>query len=100
MVMNVPVNSSTQPSILVSYTRQQTSGSLIAIKDTNGNALLEYTSKNAYSYSGFTSRSFRIGETYTLFINDEKRTDIRLNNIVTSIGDDGGAYNSGRGGRF
>ena len=87
----------TQPVILVSYTRQQASGSVIAIKDQNENTLLEYTSKTAFSYSGFTSPHFSIGETYSLFINGEKRTDIRLNNIGTGISDTGGTYNQGRG---
>jgi len=88
---------STQPAILVSYARQQASGSVIAIKDSEGKTLLEYTSKVSYSMSGFTSPSFKIGETYSLFINGEKRTDIKLNGIVTSIGDNGGYYNGGRG---
>jgi phage baseplate assembly protein gpV len=88
---------STQPVLFVSYARQQPSGSAIAIKDSRGNTLLEYTSKTAYSYSGFTSPSFRTGETYSLFINNEKRVDIRLTGILTSIGDSGGAYSGGRG---
>jgi len=89
---------STQPVLFVSYTRQQPSGSVIAVKDSRGNTLLEYTSKTAYSYSGFTSPSFKTGETYSLFINGSKRIDVRLTSAVTSIGDDGRAYNGGRGG--
>ncbi|MDR1836336.1 MAG: carbohydrate-binding domain-containing protein [Treponema sp.] len=89
---------STQPVLFVSYTRQQASGSVIAIKDSRGNTLLEYTSKTAYSYSGFTSPSFKTGETYSLFINGSKRVDIRLAGMITSIGDDGRAYSGGRGG--
>ncbi|MDR1560604.1 MAG: carbohydrate-binding domain-containing protein [Clostridiales bacterium] len=90
---------STQPAILVSYTAQQDSGSIIAIKDANGNTLLEYTSKNSYSLSGFTSPEFKQGETYSLFIDGEKQVDIKLENTVTSISDDGGAYSGGgRGG--
>jgi hypothetical protein len=95
-ILNVSQNS-TQPVILVSYARQQPSGSIIAIKDSNGKALLEYTSRIACSVSGFTSPSFKIGGTYYLFINGEKRTDIKLNGIITSIGDNGGYYNGGRG---
>lgn len=90
-------DNSTQPVLLVSYTEQQPSGSVIAIKDSMGNTLLEYESKNAYSMSGFTSPLFEIGKTYSLLIDGEKRTDITLSDIVSSINDDGGAY-SGRGG--
>ena len=95
-VLNASSNS-TQATILVSYTQEQSSGSVIAIKDERGNTILEYTGKNSFSMSGFTSAQFKVGETYTLFVNGEKRTDITLSSIVTSIGDDGGTYNAGRG---
>ena len=88
---------STQPFIFVSYSGQQPSGSVIAVKDSTGKALLEYTSKTSYTLSGFTSPSFKTGETYSLFINGEKRTDIKLSAIITRIGDNGGAYTGDRG---
>jgi len=87
--------SSTQPVLFVSYNRQQPSGSVIAVKDARGNTLIEYTSKTAYSMSGFTSPSFKVGETYSLFINGEKNADVRLSGIITNVG--GGGSNGGRG---
>ena|GEM_PF-111616 len=89
---------STQALLLVSYNAQQQAGSIITLKDAKGNTVLEYTSKTAYSASGFTSPSFKQGETYTLFIDNKKRLDITISGLVTSIGDDGGAYNIGMGG--
>jgi len=89
---------SEQPVILVSYTSQQKSGSVISVKDSGGNTVLEYTSKTAFSMSGFTSPSFKIGETYALFIDGERKCDIKLDGVVTSISDDGSAYSGGRGG--
>ena len=88
---------STQPVILLSHARQHPSGSVIEIKDSNGKVLLDYTSRVAFYMSGFSSPSFKIGGTYSLFINGEKQTDIKLNTIVTRISDTGGAYNGGRG---
>jgi hypothetical protein len=88
---------STQSVILISYTGQQASGTAIAVKDSKGNVLLEYTSKIAFSVSGFTSPKFKTGETYSLYINGVKRIDIKLNSTVTSLSDDGGAYNGGQG---
>ena len=64
-------------------------------KPSNG---VEYTSAIAFSLSGFTSSSFVAGETYTLYIDGEKRVDIELSSGVTSIADDGSAYNGGMGG--
>ena len=89
---------SAQPVILVSYASQQTSGSVITIKDARADTLLEYKSQINYSVSGFTSPSFNIGETYTLYIDGVKKTDIKLNGAVTSVSDNGGAYSGGRGG--
>ena len=89
---------SAQPVILMSHTQQLPDGTVFAIKDITGNVILEYTSKTAFSMSGFTSPDFETGETYALYINGEKRIDIMLNNIFTSISDDGGAYDAGRSG--
>ncbi|MDR2043225.1 MAG: carbohydrate-binding domain-containing protein [Clostridium sp.] len=96
-VLNVS-SESTQPVLLVSYSAQIASGSTIEMKDEKGNVLLSYESQAACTLSGFTSPSFKQGETYSLFIGGEKRTDVKLNGNVTSIGDDGGTYNGGSGG--
>jgi hypothetical protein len=93
-----PSSDSTQPVILLSYASQQAAGSVIVVKDLTGNLLLEHTSKVAFTASGFTSASFKIGETYSVFINGEKRIDITLSDLTTRIGDDGGAYSVGKGG--
>jgi hypothetical protein len=95
----ISISESVQPVILVSYARQQASGSLIEIKDRGGNTLLEYTSRNACTMSGFTSPSFELGKTYSLFINGQKRVDIAANNMLTAIGDDGRVYSGVMGGR-
>ena len=90
---------SAQPLIRVSYTRQHDSGSLISVKDSDGVTLLEYTSKMAFTASGFTSPSFRTGQTYSVYINGEKCIDVTINDLTTSISDNGGAYSAGMGGR-
>jgi hypothetical protein len=95
----INITESSQPVILVSYTRQLASGSVITMKDSGGNTLLEYTSRNACTMSGFTSASFELGKTYSLYINGQKRVDVAVNNILTAIGDDGRVYGTGTGGR-
>jgi hypothetical protein len=91
---------STQPLIVLSYSKEQALGSVITIVDSEGYIILEYTSRIAYSRSGFTSDLFKIGETYTLYIDGEPRVDITLNSTITTISDTGGAYDgNGMGGR-
>ena len=97
-VQNSFSNNTVQPVILVSYISQAASGSTVSVKDENGDVLLEYKSRNACTLSGFTHPSFVLGKTYTLFVNGVKRVDIKLNNMITTISDNGGAYNGGGGG--
>ncbi|MDR2596094.1 MAG: carbohydrate-binding domain-containing protein [Treponema sp.] len=89
---------SRQPAILVTYTQQLPTGALIEIRNTNGNTLLDYTSKNAFLMSGFTSPDFVIGKTYSLYVNRQKVQDITLNSIITTIGDN--RFNRGSRGSF
>jgi hypothetical protein len=96
-VTNVSAESA-QAVVLVSYTQPQPAGSVIALQDAGGETLLEYTSKTGYTASGFTSPGLTVGETYSLFIDGEKKTDIRLQDLITRIADDGGAYSGGQGG--
>jgi len=95
----ININESTQPVVLVAYTRQLASGSVIAIRDSSGNTILEYTSRNACTISAFTSPAFEIGKTYSLFINGQKRIDIAINDTLTAVGDDGRVYSGSLGGR-
>jgi len=77
---------SKQPSLLVGYNQQQPNGALIEIKDSGGKTILDYTAKNPFLMSAFTSPDFVIGKNYSLYINNQKVQDITLNSLVTSIG--------------
>ena len=88
-------SNSTQPVLMVSYNTLQPIGSVISVRDRNGNILLEYTSRTAFSVSGFSSPNFRTGQTYTLFVNGIRQTDIQLNGMITRISNTGGTYNPG-----
>jgi hypothetical protein len=77
---------SKQPSMLVAYAQQQPSGALIEIRDSGGKTILDYTSKNPFLMSAFTSPDFVIGKAYSLYINKQKVQDITLISLVTTIG--------------
>jgi hypothetical protein len=94
-----PSSRSTQPVILLSYTSVRDTGSAIAVKDFSGRILLEYTARIQFSASAFSSPDFKTGQTYSVFINGEKITDITLRGTVTAIADNGGAYSLRRGWR-
>ena len=90
-----PQASSTQASLLVSYTAQNASGSIVTLKDENGSTIAEYTSRIAFGASGFTSPNLVIGQTYSIWVNNEKRIDVTLSGVVTAVAEGGGAYNIG-----
>jgi len=76
---------STQPIIVITSIGLWASGSVIDVRDMDGNILLEYASRNAFSHMGLTSGRFRVGETYALYINGQRRLDIPLAGMVTML---------------
>ena len=77
---------SKQPSVLVAYTQQQPSGALIEIRDSGDKSILDYTAKNPFLMSAFTSPDFVIGKAYSLYVNKQKVQDITLDSNITIIG--------------
>ena len=96
-VMNVSGQSS-QPILYVGFNQQLPTGTSIEIKDDKEKSLLSYTSLIAFRVSAFTSPEFKIGGTYSLYVNDQKAADVTLTGIITSLG--GGNAMGGRGGNM
>jgi hypothetical protein len=92
-----PASQSTQTSLLVAYTSQVASGSVISLADANGRELLSYTSRTVCAASAFSSPDLAAGKTYTLLIDGKKRADIKLSGMVTMVSENGSAYGGGRG---
>jgi len=89
---------SRQPAVIVGYNQQQPNGALIELKDSSGKTILDYTAKNTFSMSAFTSPDLVIGKTYSLYINRQKVQDIALSSLVTTVGNNN-FYRGGFGGR-
>jgi len=95
---------SKQPAMIVGYNQQQPTGALIELKDSSGKTILDYTAKNTFTMSAFTSPDLVIGKTYSLYINQQKVQDIALSSLVTTVGNSnfyrGGFGGGGPGGGF
>jgi len=87
---------SRQPVLIFPYSRQLPAGTSIEMRDARGNVLLSYSAKGTFNVSTFTSPSFVIGGTYSLYTNGEKAADITLNDIITNLAGD--SLNNHRGG--
>ena len=94
-VLNVS-NQSTQPILYVGFNQQLPAGTSIEIRDDKEKILLSYTSLIAFRISVFTSPEFNVGETYSLYVNDQKAADVTLTGIITNLG--GGNAAGARGG--
>ena len=96
----MPLNqASTQAGLIVNYTTQNAAGDLITLKDSAGNTVLEYKSRMAFTASCFSDPSLSVGGTYSICINGEKRFEVQMTELITSVSEDGSPYSfGGRGG--
>jgi hypothetical protein len=96
----MPSSESTQASLLVSYTARHEAGSVLSLRDADGNVISEYASRTDYTASAMSSPDMETGRGYALYIDGEKIADIELSELVTAVSDDGGNYaiGGGRGG--
>lgn len=95
--MGVNVYWDKQPVLWFSHAKEIAEGSTLSIRDANGRTLLELAVRNDAVQSVYTTPDFKVGETYSLFINGEKRFDVTLQEGMNALGDDGGKFTGGYG---
>lgn len=76
-------DSSTQCSVLHNLTAQQEAGTVITLKDKEGNELISFTPEKKYSSLVISSPKLQTGSTYTLTAGSEQ-AELTLESIVTS----------------
>ena len=87
-------SSSTQVSVLYTISAGTEAGSLLQVKDSNGNILMSYEVPNSFTAATISCPEMKIGEEYTISINDENDT-IAIEKVASSFGD---AQSGGFGG--
>ncbi len=87
------VNSSTQCSVLHNLTAQQEAGTVITLKDKEGNELISFTPEKKYTSVVISSPKLQTGSTYTLTAGSEQ-AELTLESIVTSNADRKGGRGS------
>ena len=95
--MGVNVYWDKQPILWFSHANEIAKGSMLSIRDADGNVLLELAMRNDAVQSVYTTPDFKAGETYSLYIDGEKRIDVTLKEGMNAIGDDGGGFTGGYG---
>ena len=66
----------------------QPAGTNLKIKDSQGNIIIEHTSAKQFAHIAFGSEKLQLGETYTLYIDDEESTNFTISGITTTVGKD------------
>lgn len=72
-----------------------TGGTVLSLRDKNGNTLSEITTRKSAMQSAHTSPELKAGETYSLYIDGKKKIEVALKNGMNTIGDDGGEFTGG-----
>ena len=91
-------SSSTQNSILYMPGSNVSAGTTLALKDEDGNTLLEWEAPNSFSAVTLSHPELKTGSTYTIVAGDSEEK-VTLEETVTTVGSGGGmgAGNSGFG---
>lgn len=79
-------NTSSIFNVSVYFNTVEPASTKITIKNKSEETILEHTSAKQFSHLAFGSPKLQLGDTYTLYINDEEYTSFTLSDITTEIG--------------
>ena len=65
----------------------QAAGTKIIIIDDEGEMVVEHTVKKTFSHIAVGAPEFKLGETYTIYLNGEKYEEFTISGITTTVGD-------------
>lgn len=90
-----PGTSSTGYSLSVFFTSTNAAGTVLTVKDSSGNVILEHTSAKSFQHATLSSDSFAEGKTYTLYLNGSEYATVTLSGKTTQLGSGGGMMGPG-----
>lgn len=61
-------------------------GTKIAIQNSNGDSIITYTSKKQFSHIAFGTEELKLGDTYSIYIDDELYQSFTISDTTTNIG--------------
>lgn len=72
--------------INVYLSSSQSANTKIEIKNSNAETIVEHTSAKVFNHLSIGSSYFKLGETYTIYLNGAKYQDFTISDIVTTVG--------------
>lgn len=68
------------------FTSSQKAGTKIEIKNSNDETIIEHTSAKAFNHMSVGTAYFKLGETYTIYLDGAKYQSFIISDIVTTVG--------------
>lgn len=93
-----PSSSSQQPSMSVNFSTTQKAGSVITVKDANGNVLCTHTTKKQFANAVISDSDFQLGSTYYIYIDDTQVREVTFTSTNMTDGSSGGPGGNTPGG--
>lgn len=72
--------------VSIFFSASQSAGTKIEIKNSSDETIIEHTSAKAFAHIAAGSAYFKLGETYTVYLNGEKYQDFTIIDTVTVVG--------------
>lgn len=89
------VDSSVAYGASIFFTASQVKGTVVSIKDDEGNEVFSHTSSKSFNHVAAGTDKFEFGKTYIIYINGEKYETFTINSVVTTVGAQNGGMNGG-----
>lgn len=86
----MPGTSSTQNSVMITFTSAYGSGDVITLKDSSGNKVAEFTGEKSFNNIVFCNGNLKTGETYKIYVNGTEYDSFTISSVCTTVGNGGG----------
>jgi len=88
-MVQTPTDSSTQNSLLITYSQMQQAGTNVKILDENGNTIIDFTPEKTFQAVLVSSPDLKLDTAYQLYSQDTKTADFTLTKNIISISETG-----------
>ena len=79
-------NNSKINSVSINLATEQPAGTKVTIQDETGKIVLEHTSAKKFANIAAGNKQFELGNTYTLYLDDERTQSFTITDVTTTIG--------------
>ena len=93
----MPDTSSSQNSVMITFTSTYGNGDVVTVKDSDGNVVMEIEGHKSFNNVVFSNPELKDGQKYTIYVNDEKYDEFTISSVCTTIGSAGGMGGPGGG---